>query len=301
MYNNIDDNFFGKITKYPILPANVQIELIKKARTNDIDARDTLILSNSKLILKIAKEFLASEIPLNDLFMVGVKGIISAIKLYDETKNNKFSYYAAIWIKHEIKRYIVNNSKVIRIPSHLYQILIITQKIKNEYYKEYGTYPTDEYLINQYNQTNYNAKINLQSYQKLKLYSADIMSLNDNFAEKNNSFDEEIENFITDKETPLIEDEIISNFNQKFLEDILDGTINSPLNERERFVLAKHFGFGNHEPATLEKIGKELNLTKQRVSYLQIRALKKLRNWDIFQECYLEYFEKEKKLEKTKE
>jgi len=285
LYNQDDFSFTKEFKEYKILSKDEQLKLVIKAKNHDIEARNQLILSNSKLIIEVAKKYMLSSIPLSDLFEVGVLGIAHAIELYDETKGKAFSSYAMLWINQEIGRYTEYQSRTMRIPSHLNSVFIIVKKIKYLYYKQHGTYPTDEYLIEQYNKTNYNYKIDMDMYQKLKLYSSAMKSL-DEIISKDDQNSEILENIIANDDM-LVEDEVIMKEDSEFLRGILEGNIKSGLTDNERFVLWHYFGFDDN-PKTFQEIGKLLHISKQAAHISFKKAIKKLSKNQELQENFYE-------------
>ena len=237
-------------------------------------------------------DYLGADIPFSDLFDIGVMGLIKAIEKFDESKGS-FSNYAVININQCITRYIENESRTLRIPVHLNNVLNNIERIKENYYKANGTYPTDEFLINEYNKFNFKYKLNMNAFLKLKIYSKQFSSLN-SFAvgEKNQDPDTELIEFIASEDDLPIDEIIVNEHKSMILRNILDGTVNTNLNEKERMVLWYRYGFDDGIPKTLVEIGNMLNLTRERIRQIENKGLTKLSKSRIFKE----YFSNEEKL-----
>lgn len=283
--NYIDNDvkqLFEEIKKYKILNNEEFKDLINESRKGNIDARNTIIKSNLRLVAKISLKYINSEIPFEDLFNYGVEGLIIAINKYDINQDVKFSTYAYFWIKQSIIRSIENESKIVRIPSHLFQTYKIIKKIETEYYQENGIFPSDEYIVNKFNNKNknYKYKLTIDALNKLRIYSETI-SLNNVIKTPEENDDTEILEFVQEENQYSIEQLFENTFNSNLLKDILEGNIKTKLNEKERLVLWYRYGFDDGYKKTFIEIGNILNLSKQRIQQIEVIALKKLKNSNI--------------------
>lgn len=271
---------FDEIKKYKILNNEEFKDLINKSRNGNIDARNTIIKSNLRLVAKISLKYIGAEIPFRDLFNYGVEGLIIATSKYDINQDVKFSTYAYFWIKQSIIRSIENESKIVRIPSHLFQTYKVIKKMEMEYYQENGIFPSDEYLVTIFNNKNYKYKLTIDALNKLRVYS-ETTSLNNVIKATEGNEDTEILDFVQEENQYSVEQLFENTFNTNLIKDILEGNIKTGLNEKERLVLWYRYGFDDGYKKTFIEVGNILNLSKQRIQQIEVIALNKLKNSNI--------------------
>lgn len=303
MKSQIKNALYEEMCQHKILSQSEQIRLITLAQNGDIDARNKLIEHNLKLIIKFTRPFLriSNSLSFDDLFSIGVSGLMHAIKKFDAKMDKTFSTYAAIWIKHYIQRYLEENFGIIRISVHMNYVISKIEKIKSDYFIQNGEMPTEEYLIDTYNKRTKGSKLKSDTLKTALIYSESITSLNINVVDANISDgqDTELLEFIIDTQSQTIEDEIESKLNYQLINDILNGKIDDiNLNEREFFILKQRIGFEDDKPKSLKEIANVLGISPETVRKIQNKALCKIKNSDILKEYFPEYYEEEKKLSK---
>ena len=233
-------------------------------RKNGIEARDRLIKSNLKLVIKIAKDYRNLGLEYPDLISEGNIGLTQGVEKYNPNKGSKFSYYASFWIKQAIRRAISNKGRTIRLPVGVIDKKIKILKYKNEFKKEHGSDPTSERIAKDLSmkltKVEFISKLNFQS-----------KSLHEKLCS-----DESSDSSIGD----VIEDATSESPHKTFLRKDEERLLNlfiKDLDIRQQYIIKYRFGLGDVEPETLESIGKKFNLTRERIRQLEGVALKSLR------------------------
>lgn len=255
--DGIQRRYFKDISKYPVLTKKEEIDLARRARAGDEDARRKIILSNLKLVITIAKSYIPYGVPFFDLIEEGNIGLIKAVSRFDPEMGFRFSTYSSWWIRQSIVRAISNHSRTIRIPIHIFQLM--SRYIGLE---EKGKDLTiDEKAAR--------LKISRKKYRMVEELVQNIRAL-----DVANSLD-------TYKQLVQIEDPnklnnpeqiILKQIEHEKLADILER-----LSERERLIIRIRYGFDDGEPHTLAETGKVVHVSRERVRQLEMRALRKLR------------------------
>ena len=254
--NSVRD-YMNEIAKIPLLTADEEVSL---SEAGDVDA---LVEHNLRLVVSIAKRYQGKGLPLLDLIQEGNIGLMTAAQKYDASKGFRFSTYATYWIKQALSRALMSQSRNIRIPVHIISEVNKMNKMITWYVNEYGEEPSDDILAEM-------CQKSVEEIQELKEKSQNTVSLN---AIVGDEEDTELGDFIADEEiiTPY------KNAENAMLKDALNNILGT-ISDREAKVIKMRFGLDNDEPMTLEEVGKELGVTKERIRQIEGLALKKLRN-----------------------
>ena len=255
--------YIKSISSYPRLTAEQEKSLSKRVSEGDQTAINTLVECNTLLVVSIAKRYYGCGLPLLDLIQEGNMGLMRAAEKYDGEKGFRFSTYATYWIRQSISRALAEQSRTIRIPTNMVELLTKIKRFTNESILANGKEPSDQEIADALN-------VSIEKIQTLNDISQSIMSLD-------TPVDDDGETSVGD----LIEDmslddpmkNLIKESNKKIVEEILD-----TLSERESSILKMRFGINISKPMTLEEIGEHYKLTKERIRQLESKALKKLRN-----------------------
>src|SRR2546423_2110480 len=254
--------YLREIGRIPLLTPQQEIELAAKIKKGDSVARERMINSNLRLVVTIAHDYANFGLPLLDLISEGNIGLTKAVERFDPTKGAKLSTYAMWWIKQSIKRALANQSKTIRIPVHLVDKVATVRRVSLQMSDELGREPTDEELGDE---------IGIASEKVARLKSVGIRpaSLDAPIAENDST---EFSEVIGDDEaqTPF---ELLRDKN---LLGEVDGLIEL-LDAREKKIISHRFGLNGGKPKTLEDVGRDFGVTRERIRQLQNIALAKLR------------------------
>lgn len=254
--------YLREIGRIPLLTPEQEIELAAKIKKGDPRARERMILSNLRLVVTIAHDYPDLGLSLLDLISEGNIGLAKAVERFDPTKGAKLSTYAAWWIKQSIKRALANQSKTIRLPVHLVDKIAKVRRVSLQMSDELGREPTDEEL---------GEEIGIASGKVAKLKSLGIrpVSLDAVVGDEDSAeFSEMISD--EDAETPF------ESLRDKNLLRQMDGLLDV-LDQREKRIISQRFGLDGGKPKTLEDIGKNFGVTRERIRQLQNIALAKLR------------------------
>lgn len=254
--------YMQEITKTPLLTAEEEVELAERIMRGDETAREHMIKANLRLVVKIARDYSNYGVPLADLVSEGNIGLMKAVEKFDPEKGGKLSTYAAWWIKQSIKRALSNQGKTIRLPVHLVDKLARIRRITAILAEELGREPTDDELVEELG-------IPRQKLAMLKQASQRPTSLD---APVNDDVGMTYAEMISDDaaESPL---ESLANKNYHGeLEDLL-----KLLNERESSIIDQRFGLNGKKPLTLEEIGRDFGVSRERIRQLQNSAIAKMK------------------------
>jgi RNA polymerase primary sigma factor len=255
--------YLQEIGKYSLLSKEQENEIAIAAAQGDKQAKENLINHNLRLVVSIAKHYMGRGLNFLDLIQEGNIGLIKAVNKFDVTKGFKFSTYATYWIKQAISYAIMNQTRNIRIPVHIVELISNIKKIEKSFQQEHGRDPKPEEVAVILN-------IDIEKIKEAYFWMKDTTSLDIVVGE--------------DEDTTigsLIEDEsILSEFNAIEENDcsIAIRNILNTLDEREKIVIMRRFGINTDYAKTLDEIGKELGLSKERIRQIETSALRKLRN-----------------------
>lgn len=255
--------YLKEIGSYPLLTINQEIVLAKKIEDGDFVAKQTLAESNLRLVVSIAKRYVGRGLSFLDLIQEGNLGLIKAVDKFDYTKGFKFSTYATWWIRQAITRSIADQSRTIRIPVHMSEVINKTYRISRNLLQELGREPTEQELADAMN-------LPIEKIREILKVSADPISLDTPIGEEDDSH---LGDFIKDDTIVGPEDAASYSVLQDQISKLLD-----TLTEREQRVLILRFGLKDGRTRTLEEVGKEFNVTRERIRQIEAKALRKLRH-----------------------
>lgn len=255
--------YLKEIGSYPLLSINEEIELAKKIETGDEHAKRILAESNLRLVVSIAKRYVGRGLSFLDLIQEGNLGLIKAVDKFDYTKGYKFSTYATWWIRQAITRSIADQSRTIRIPVHMSEVINKTYRISRNLLQELGREPTEQELATAMN-------LPIEKIREILKVSADPISLDTPIGEEDDSH---LGDFIKDETIVGPEEAAAYSVLQDQISKLLD-----TLTEREQRVLILRFGLKDGRTRTLEEVGKEFNVTRERIRQIEAKALRKLRH-----------------------
>lgn len=264
--NKIEQNsvelYLGEIGKIPLLTFEEEVETAKRIAEGNLDAKEKMINANLRLVASVAKRYVVHcKIPLLDLIQEGNIGLIRAVEKFDYTKGYKFSTYATWWIKQAITRSIMDAGKAIRIPVYMKEQMNRMNRVDREFTVTNGREPT---MIEVAELTG----LSLEKVKEIQCYYGDVISLDTPVGEME---DKKIVDFIPDSRTEeqyqLIEELLL----EAQMDEILDR-----LPEREQRILRLRFGFIDGKIWTLEEVGKEYCVTRERIRQIEANVLEKL-------------------------
>ncbi len=259
---NSMEMYLSRISKWPLLTAADEKDLARQAHTGNLEAKRRLIESNLKLVVSVAKVYSRSGLSMPDLIQEGNIGLIKAVEYFDPEKGFRFSTYAVTWIRQSVTRAIEKHGRAIRIPSYVVQSIRKLNKIGSTFQSELGRDPTIDELCE---------RTQLPRERILRLLEASeaLVSLDEETNDEGATLLERLINV----RTPNPEDNALQEESTK----VIDGLM-SWLSPNEKFIIEKRFGLVDGVPSTLQEIGQQLNITRERVRQLEAKALRKLRN-----------------------
>ncbi len=255
--------YLKEIGNYPLLTMTDEIELAKKIAEGDEDAKRVLAESNLRLVVSIAKRYVGRGLSFLDLIQEGNLGLIKAVEKFDYTKGYKFSTYATWWIRQAITRSIADQSRTIRIPVHMSEVINKTYRVSRNLLQELGREPSDQELADAMN-------LPIEKVREILKVSADPISLDTPIGEEDDSH---LGDFISDESMMGPEDAASYSILKDQITKLLD-----TLTDREQRVLILRFGLKDGRSRTLEEVGKEFNVTRERIRQIEAKALRKLRH-----------------------
>ena len=255
--------YLKEIGKVPLLSAEEEIELAKKMEMGDEDAKKRLAEANLRLVVSIAKRYVGRGLLFLDLIQEGNLGLIKAVEKFDYRKGYKFSTYATWWIRQAITRAIADQARTIRIPVHMVETINKLIRVSRQLLQELGREPTPEEIATV-------LKMPEERVREILKISQEPVSLETPIGEEEDSH---LGDFIQDDNVPVPADAAAFTLLREQLSEVL-----STLTEREQKVLRLRFGLDDGRARTLEEVGKEFNVTRERIRQIEAKALRKLRH-----------------------
>ena len=263
---SIDDPvrmYLREIGKIPLLTYDEELDLAKRILTGDEEAKQKLAESNLRLVVSIAKKYVGRGMLFLDLIQEGNMGLIKAVEKFDYTKGYKFSTYATWWIRQAITRAIADQARTIRIPVHMVETINKLIRTSRHLLQKNGREPTPEEIAEE-------MEIPVEKVMEIQKIAQDPVSLETPIGEEDDSH---LGDFIQDDDSPAPQDSAAYTMLKEQLNDVM-GTLTS----REAKVLRLRFGLEDGKARTLEEVGKEFNVTRERIRQIEAKALRKLRH-----------------------
>lgn len=256
--------YLKEIGRVDLLTHEQEIELAKRILEGDEQAKKELAAANLRLVVSIAKRYVGRGMLFLDLIQEGNMGLIKAVEKFDYTKGFKFSTYATWWIRQAITRAIADQARTIRIPVHMVETINKLTRIQRQLVQELGREPTAEEIAEKMDGM---TPAKVREIQKISL---EPVSLETPIGEEDDS---NLGDFVADNNTVTPEANIESVMLREHIDVLLED-----LKEREKEVIILRFGLRDGHPRTLEEVGKEFNVTRERIRQIEAKALRKLRN-----------------------
>jgi RNA polymerase primary sigma factor len=263
---SIDDPvrmYLKEIGKVPLLSADEEVKLARRIEGGDNEAKRRLAEANLRLVVSIAKRYVGRGMLFLDLIQEGNLGLIKAVEKFDYSKGYKFSTYATWWIRQAITRAIADQARTIRIPVHMVETINKLIRVSRQLLQEYGREPVAEEIAKEMN-------ISVDKVREIMKISQEPVSLETPIGEEEDSH---LGDFIPDDEAPLPSEAAAFTLLKEQLIDVLD-----TLTAREEKVLRLRFGLDDGRARTLEEVGKEFKVTRERIRQIEAKALRKLRH-----------------------
>jgi RNA polymerase primary sigma factor len=263
---SIDDPvrmYLKEIGKVPLLNSDDEIELARRMNHGDLEAKKRLAEANLRLVVSIAKRYVGRGMMFLDLIQEGNLGLIKAVEKFDYTKGFKFSTYATWWIRQAITRAIADQARTIRIPVHMVETINKLIRVQRQLLQDLGREPAPEEVAEEMG-------IPVERVREIQKISQEPVSLETPIGEEEDSH---LGDFIQDDNVPVPAEAAAFTLLKEQLVEVL-GT----LTEREQKVLRLRFGLDDGRARTLEEVGKEFNVTRERIRQIEAKALRKLRH-----------------------
>ena len=255
--------YLKEIGKVPLLTAEEEIELAKRMELGDEEAKKRLAEANLRLVVSIAKRYVGRGMLFLDLIQEGNLGLIKAVEKFDYRKGYKFSTYATWWIRQAITRAIADQARTIRIPVHMVETINKLIRVSRQLLQELGREPSPEEIAAEMNMP-------VERVREILKISQEPVSLETPIGEEEDSH---LGDFIQDDNVPVPADAAAFTLLKEQLVEVL-----STLTDREQKVLRLRFGLDDGRARTLEEVGKEFNVTRERIRQIEAKALRKLRH-----------------------
>ena len=255
--------YLKEIGKVPLLSAEEEMELAQKIEAGDDKAKKRLSEANLRLVVSIAKRYVGRGMQFLDLIQEGNLGLIKAVEKFDYRKGYKFSTYATWWIRQAITRAIADQARTIRIPVHMVETINKLIRVQRQLLQELGREPYPEEIAKE-------MRLPIERVREIQKIAQEPVSIETPIGEEEDSH---LGDFIPDENMPAPSEAAAFTVLKEQLFEVLD-----TLTERERRVLRLRFGLDDGRARTLEEVGKEFNVTRERIRQIEAKALRKLRH-----------------------
>ena len=252
--------FLNEAGRYPLLTAAEEVELAKRIERGDKAAKDLMVNSNLRLVVSIAKRYQGHGLSLLDLIQEGIIGLIRAVEKFDHRRGFKFSTYATWWIRQAVQRGVANKSRTIRIPVHIVEREQKIARAERELTAKLGRPPTEPEVAKA-------AKLPLKQVREVRQAARAVTSLDKPVSEDSGAAYGDL----LPSEQAAVEEEVEVGLREEALRQAVEG-----LSEREQQILTMRYGLGGEEPMALERIGRRLGITRERVRQIEAEALERL-------------------------
>ena len=255
--------YLREIGKIPLLSYDKELELAKRILEGDEEAKQELAEANLRLVVSIAKKYVGRGMLFLDLIQEGNMGLIKAVEKFDYTKGFKFSTYATWWIRQAITRAIADQARTIRIPVHMVETINRLIRTSRHLLQQLGREPTPEEIAKEMD-------MSVEKVMEIQKIAQDPVSLETPIGEEDDSH---LGDFIQDEDSPAPQDAASYTLLREQLEEVM-----KTLTPREAKVLRLRFGLDDGKARTLEEVGKEFDVTRERIRQIEAKALRKLRH-----------------------
>ena len=257
--------YLREIGKIPLLSQEEEQELARRVVKGDKKARDKMIEANMRLVVSVAKKYSGRGLDFLDLIQEGNTGLLRAVEKFDPDKGFKFSTYATWWIRQAVTRAIADQARTIRIPVHMVETINKLLRASRKLTAELNREPTTEEIAKEMD-------IDVEKVDYIMRIKQDIASLDQSVGKDGDDEDSVLGDFVEDEERISPEDSAANQMLKEQLAEII-----STLSEREQKIIKLRFGIGGGRPHTLEEVGAEFSVTRERIRQIEAKALSKLR------------------------
>ncbi|MBQ9919516.1 MAG: RNA polymerase sigma factor RpoD, partial [Clostridia bacterium] len=255
--------YLKEIGRVPLLSGNEEIELALRIREGDDNAKKRLTEANLRLVVSIAKKYVGRGMHFLDLIQEGNVGLIKAVEKFDHTKGFKFSTYATWWIRQAITRAIADQARTIRIPVHMVETINRLKKVQSQLLHENGCEPTEEVIAEK-------MELSVERVREIMRVAQEPVSMETPIGPEEDS---RLVDFIHDKDAMAPDDAALKTITNEDIDSVL-----RTLTPREESVIRLRFGLKDGRCHTLEEVGSEFNVTRERIRQIEAKALRKLRH-----------------------
>jgi RNA polymerase primary sigma factor len=255
--------YLREVGQVKLLTPQEEIALAKRIQKGDEQAREHMIKANLRLVVKIARDYDGLGLPLLDLINEGNIGLMKGVERFDPTKGAKLSTYASWWIKQAIKRALANQSKTIRLPVHVVDKVAEIRRAEMKLRDALDRDPTEDEIASEVN-------IDPRRVRQYRDAAKAPVSLEAPLGTEDDS--DHVSEVVADMNAAAPYDHVLRESDKELLEEVFE-----TLSPREKSILSQRFGLGDEQPKTLEEIGQQFNLTRERIRQIESEALKKLR------------------------